>query len=123
MVNASSPNAPDPPYFSETLLKVIHSHCARFLNHSVHKQQYQTVPSSEAPVPVTLTSAEFMAKMTEEAHISLGMETRKPSSIPTIQALLQQSAREIAFGRASQGTQISLLHLAFLEAISPKASS
>ena len=103
MVNASSPNAPDPPYFSETLLKVITSHCARFLNHSVRKQVYTTRPSSEAPVPVTLSSAEFMEKATEEARIALGMDTVKPSAIPTIQALLQQSAREIAFGRSSQG--------------------
>ncbi len=103
MVNANSLHAPDPPYYSETLLKVMTSHCARFLNHSVHKQMYTTVPSQDAPVPVTLTSTEFMSKATEEARICLGLDTLKPSSIPTIQALLQQSAREIAFGRSSQG--------------------
>ena len=103
LVNASTPDAPDPPYFSETLLKVLTSHCARFLNHSVHQHMYKTTPSQMAPVPVTLSSAEFMAKATEVARISLGMDTMKPSSIPTIQALLQQSAREIASGRSSQG--------------------
>ena len=103
MVNLSSPDAPDPPYFSETLLKVIHAHCARFLNHDVYQQHYQTLPSQQAPVPVKLTAREFMDKMTEEARTSLGLETLKSSSIPTIQALLQQSAREIVFGRSSQG--------------------
>ena len=106
MVDANSPNAPDPPYFSESLFKVIISHCARFLNHSVHKQMYTTRPSAEAPVSLTLSSAEFMEKATAEARICLGMDTLKPSAIPTIQALLQQSAREIAFGRSSQGNQI-----------------
>jgi hypothetical protein len=66
---------------------------------------YTTRPGAEAPVSVTLSSAEFMQKATEEARISLGMDTLKPSAIPTIQALLQQSAREIAFGRSSQGSQ------------------
>ena len=102
LVNASAPEAPDPPYFSETLLKVIQAHCARFLNHHVHQHQYQTLPSHQAPVPVTLSAQEFMAKLTDEARIKLGMETIKQSSIPTIQALLQQSAREIVFGRSSQ---------------------
>jgi hypothetical protein len=46
-----------------------------------------------------------MQKATEEARICLGMDTLKPSAIPTIQALLQQSAREIAFGRSSQGSR------------------
>ena len=103
LVDASSPDSPDPPYFSDTLLKVIHAHCARFLNHAVHQHQYQTMPTSSAPMPVVSSASEFMEKMTEEARISLGMETLKQSSIPTIQALLQQSAREIVFGRSSQG--------------------
>lgn len=111
MVNAALPHAPDPPYFSETLLKVITSHCARFLNHSVHKQLYTTLPSQEAPVPVTLSSTEFMQKSTEEARICLGLDTMKPSSIPVIQALLQQSAREIAFGRSSQSKIMAPLQL------------
>jgi Fungal specific transcription factor domain len=103
MVNANSPDAPDPPYFSETLLKVIHAHCARFLNHSVHQHQYQILPNQQSPVPVTLSASQFMEKMTHEARVSLGLETLKPSSIPAIQALLQQSAREIVFARSSQG--------------------
>lgn len=93
---ATSPTALDPPYFSDTLLKVIHAHAARFLNHTVHRQSYQTLLNQE------LSAAEFMDKLTEEAQISLGLETLKRGSIPTIQALLQQSARENNFGRSSQ---------------------
>jgi len=44
-----------------------------------------------------------MKALTDEAQYCLGMETINPSSIPTVQALLQQSARETAFGRSSQG--------------------
>lgn len=50
----------------------------------------------------SLSSGEFMQKMTDEARFGLGMEILKNSSIPTIQALLQQSAREVLFGRSSQ---------------------
>ena len=94
--SASSPTSLDPPYFSDTLLKVIHAHAARFLNHTVHRQSYQTLLNQE------LTATEFMDKLTEEAQVALGLETLKRGSIPTIQALLQQSARENNFGRSSQ---------------------
>ena len=103
MVDANSLDAPDPPYYSDTLLKVMHAHTARFLNHSVHRHQYQTLPNQQQPMSVTLSGPDFMQKMTDEARASLGMATLKPSSIPIIQALLQQSAREIVFGRSSQG--------------------
>lgn len=102
LVDATSPDSQDPPYFSETLLKVMHAHCARFLNHAVHQHQYHTTPSSSVPLSVTMSASEFMERMTEEARTSLGMQTLKQSSIPTIQALLQQSAREIVFGQSSQ---------------------
>ena len=92
MVN-SQPGSPDPPYYSETLLKVMTSHCARFLNHDIYQQHFHT----------RYTSTEFMQHITHEARVSLAMETLNSSSISTIQALLQQSAREIVFGRASQG--------------------
>lgn len=36
------------------------------------------------------------------AHLLLGSELIKGSSVPTAQALLQMSARELAFGRFSQ---------------------
>ena len=89
----SQPGSPDPPYYSETLLKVMTSHCARFLNHDIYQQHFNT----------RFTPAEFMQQTTHEARVSLAMETLNSSSISTIQALLQQSAREIVFGRASQG--------------------
>ena len=97
LVNSgNTPTSIDPPYFSDTLLKVVHAHAARFLNHTVHRQSYQTLLNQE------LTPTEFMDKLTEEAQVSLGLETLRPGSIPTIQALLQQSARENNFGRSSQ---------------------
>jgi hypothetical protein len=43
-----------------------------------------------------------MEKMTEEARFGLGMDILRNSSIPTIQALLQQSGREAMFGNSSQ---------------------
>jgi len=55
----------------------------------------------------TLTATEFMQKMTEEARFGLGMDILKNSSVPTIQALLQQSAREVVFGRSSQAWTFS----------------
>jgi len=120
MVTAENP---EPPNFSKTLLKVLISHCARFLNHDIYQRQYQTQPSHDVPVPVPLTSSEFMKKATHEARLGLGLDTLKKSSIPTIQALLQQSAREIAFGRSSQGrsghlvcltSQLTLARMALL---------
>ena len=102
MVDYSTPEAGDPPYFSDTLLRVIHAHCARLLNHDVYQHQYQTTVNVNSPMTTTLSAQEFMQKMTEEAGYGLGRDILKPSSIPTIQALLQQSAREVVFGRSSQ---------------------
>lgn len=44
-----------------------------------------------------------MDALTKQAHLTLALRLTGPSSIPTIQALLQQSAREVAFGNSSQG--------------------
>jgi hypothetical protein len=44
-----------------------------------------------------------MEKLTQQAYLSLGASISQASSIPTIQALLQQSAREVAFANSSQG--------------------
>ena len=104
LANASAPEAPDPPYFSATLLKVIYAHCCRFLNHSVYQQQYMTMPNQDRSMGDVLSGSQFTEKLIEEARISLSLETLKTSSIPTIQALLQQSTREVTvFGRSSQG--------------------
>jgi hypothetical protein len=102
MIDHNSPGARDPPYFSDTLLKVMHAHCARFLNHDVYQQLYQPNVTGQSPVTHAFSPQDFMQKMTDEARYSLGMDMLQPSSIPTIQALLQQSAREVVFGRSSQ---------------------
>ena len=98
----SSPDTQDPPYFSETLFKVVHAHGARFLNHSVCQHQYPSSSHNQSPMTTTVSAQDFMQKMTDEARYGLGVDILKPSSIPTIQALLQQSARELVSGQASQ---------------------
>lgn len=55
----------------------------------------------------SISAGEFMQKMTDEARFGLGMDILRNSSIPTIQALLQQSAREVVFGRSSQAWTFS----------------
>ena len=102
MIDNSSLHSRDPPYFSDTLLKVIHAHGARFLNHEVYQHNYPTSTNVQTPLATAMTGQEFMQNITEDARYGLGMDMLRPSSIPTIQALLQQSAREIVFGRSSQ---------------------
>ena len=100
MVDYNSPEVQDSPYFSETLLRVMHAHASRFLNHNVY--QYQSSSTSQSPVATASSAHDFMQRMSDEARYGLGLDIMKPSSIPTIQALLQQSAREVVFGHASQ---------------------
>ncbi|KIW80586.1 hypothetical protein Z517_07202 [Fonsecaea pedrosoi CBS 271.37] len=107
MADLNTPSGPDPPYFSESLLKVVHAHSARFLNHDVYQEQYHSVLSRHSPAGSSMSAGEFMQKMTDEARFGLGMDMLKNSSIPTIQALLQQSAREVVFGRSSQAWTFS----------------
>lgn len=80
-------------YCSITLLKVIYAHSCRFIRTS------NTVwdPSQQGETFQQLTD-----RLMTEAKVSLAMETLNPPSIPTIQALLQQSAREVSYGRSSQ---------------------
>lgn len=66
------------PYYSEFLLVVLCGHAARFHDGKI----------GEA--------------LTARARLLLGAEIQKPSSIPTVQGLLQLSARELAFGSTSQ---------------------
>ncbi|KAL3428886.1 fungal-specific transcription factor domain-containing protein [Aspergillus tetrazonus] len=68
----------DGQYYSPFLLTVLCAHAARF---------------HEGPVGEMLIC---------RARLLLGQEIRKPSSIPTVQALLQLSAREMAYGSTSQ---------------------
>ncbi|EXJ87954.1 hypothetical protein A1O1_04881 [Capronia coronata CBS 617.96] len=107
MVDMNAPAARESRYFSETLLKVIHAHSARFLNHDVYQDQYRSVLSQHSPPGAALTAGEFMQRISDEARFGLAMDVLKDSSIPTIQALLQQSAREVVFGRSSQAWTFS----------------
>ena len=100
MVDYNSTDAQDPPYFSETLLRVVHAHASRFLNHDVY--QYQSSNANQSPMATNCSAHDFSQRMSDEARYGLGLDIMKPSAIPTIQALLQQSAREVVFGHASQ---------------------
>lgn len=87
------------PYYSDTLLAVLYAHTARFL-----------VKSSASH-----SAAQYIATLAENAEVSLGRRMSDQSSIPTVQALLQQSAREVTRGRSSQGnffcTSLFIPHL------------
>lgn len=101
-------NGTDSPYYSDALLKVIYAHTARLLNHPIeqHRSLYKVheiPPQTELGDTVMLAPKVFMNRLSEESRLALAMETMKASSIPTVQALLQQSARDVAFGKSSQG--------------------
>lgn len=66
-------------YFSPFLLTVLCAHSARF---------------AEDPM--------IGEMLISRARLMLGTEIDKPLSIPTVQALLQLSARDLAYGRISQ---------------------
>jgi len=70
--------AVDGPYYSSFLMMVLCAHAARFHDTKVGQM------------------------LMTRARLLLGAEIQKPSSIPTVQALLQLSAREMAFGSTSQ---------------------
>lgn len=65
-------------YYSPLLLTVMCGHAARFNERRI---------------------AEMLIA---RARLLLGTEIHKPSSIPTVQALLQLSARDLAYGQVSQ---------------------
>jgi Fungal specific transcription factor domain len=65
-------------YFSQFLLIVMCAHSSRFQDASIGEM------------------------LISRARLLLGQEIQKPSSIPTVQALLQLSARELAYGSISQ---------------------
>ena len=88
--------------------QVIHALGSRFLNHDVYQDQYHSVLSQQSPMAAgSMSAGEFMQKMTDGARFGLGMDMLRTSSIPTIQALLQQSAREVISGRPSQAWTFS----------------
>jgi hypothetical protein len=100
MIDYSSAEAAEHPHFSDTLLKVILAHSSRFLKHDIYEQAISAEPHSLSRHSVP--AHEFRRRMTDEARFGLGVDMLKISTIPTIQALLQQSAREVVFGHASQ---------------------
>lgn len=79
-------------YCSSTLIKVLYAHSCRFI------RAPETVWDSESSGE---TFSELTDRLMSEAKALLAMETLNPPSIPTIQALLQQSARDVACGRSS----------------------
>jgi len=73
----------DGPYFSQFLLVVLCAHAARF-------------------EPARFEDKKLGDMFNARARLLLGTEIHRPSSIPTIQALLQLSARDLAYGSISQ---------------------
>ena len=88
-----SGNRPRRSYCSDTLLKVMNAHSCRFVRDPA---------STWDPLGRNETFHQFADRLMSEAQVALAMETINPPSIPTIQALLQQSARDMAYGRSSQ---------------------
>ena len=77
---------------SSTLVKVLYAHSCRFI------RSPDTVWS---PNSRDETFQELSDRLMTEAKALLAMETLNPPAIPTIQALLQQSARDVACGKSS----------------------
>lgn len=80
------------PHCSSTLVKVLYAHSCRFVrspdivwSQDSHSESFQ----------------ELSDRLMAEAKALLAMETLNPPAIPTIQALLQQSAQDVACGRSS----------------------
>ncbi|CAI7567820.1 unnamed protein product [Penicillium pancosmium] len=79
-------------YCSSTLVKVLFAHSCRF----IRSPDKVWSPNSRGESFQGLSD-----RLMAEAKSLLAMETLNPPAIPTIQALLQQSARDVACGRSS----------------------
>lgn len=79
-------------YWSATLFKVLCAHSCRFI---------RAPEAFWSPDNYAETFSQFSTRLMSEAKALLALETLNPPAIPTIQALLQQSARDIACGRSS----------------------
>lgn len=84
----SSPNQPETSYFSGPLLNVLLAHSSRF--------RVQGSEDSD-------TENAMLNALAQKAQHSLALRLTSASSISIVQALLQQSARDFAFGNSSQG--------------------
>ncbi|KAJ5604873.1 hypothetical protein N7510_010027 [Penicillium lagena] len=80
-------------YCSLTLLKVLCAHSCRFIYSS---ETVWGISQHEE------SSQKLADRLMSNATISLAMEILQPPTIATVQALLQQSARDIACGQSSQ---------------------
>ncbi|GAB1196512.1 hypothetical protein APSETT444_005784 [Aspergillus pseudonomiae] len=79
-------------YCTSTLVKVLYAHSCRFIR---SPDKWWSSENHSEPLQ------ELSDRLMSEAKVLLAMETLNPPAIPTIQALLQQSARDIASGRSS----------------------
>ncbi|KJR88101.1 uncharacterized protein SPSK_07014 [Sporothrix schenckii 1099-18] len=77
-------------YYSPLLLIVLCGHAARFEE------------TAEATAATAGGSTLLGDALISRARLLLGAEIHKPSTIPTVQALLQLSARDLAYGHISQ---------------------
>lgn len=82
----------DTTYCSATLFKVLCAHSCRFIR---RPEVFWSPEIYNESFP------QLSARLMSEAKALLARETLNQPSIPTIQALLQQSARDIACGRSS----------------------
>ncbi|KAJ5444539.1 uncharacterized protein N7458_008411 [Penicillium daleae] len=82
----------DATYCSATLFKVLCAHSCRFI---------RDPEALWSPEDYNENFSRLSNRLMSEAKTLLAMETLNEPSIPTIQALLQQSARDIACGRSS----------------------
>ncbi|OAA55544.1 Transcription factor [Niveomyces insectorum RCEF 264] len=82
-------------YYSPLLLTILCGHAARF------QEDHQFPPGATTTEAVTTRAVAGDALITRARQL-LGVEIHRPSSIPTVQALLQLSARDLAYGQISQ---------------------
>ncbi|CAK7221733.1 hypothetical protein SBRCBS47491_004627 [Sporothrix bragantina] len=77
-------------YYSPLLLIILCGHAARF-------------EGPDGSTAATATAPDLLGDaLISRARLLLGAEIHKPSTIPTVQALLQLSARDLAYGHISQ---------------------
>ncbi|CAK7216506.1 hypothetical protein SCUCBS95973_002821 [Sporothrix curviconia] len=84
-------------YYSPLLLMILCGHAARFEGGGPDGAAATTTTATTAAAPDLLGDA-----LISRARLLLGAEIHKPSTIPTVQALLQLSARDLAYGQISQ---------------------
>ncbi|KAL1893025.1 hypothetical protein Sste5346_006706 [Sporothrix stenoceras] len=93
-------------YYSPLLLIVLCGHAARFEESTATTTIGGSSISTTVPIAASGSSSPTGSLLGDalisRARLLLGAEIHKPSSIPTVQALLQLSARDLAYGHISQ---------------------